>query len=134
MSEPLPGELLSAQRMEPEKFIAKMPAGQEEPAAHDLSEMEAGELTEARRIAGELVRLHRDGAIRSQKDASFDAHLLRDFDATYTGPARSVPAEPPGPMCRLPCSASAFLADSPWRNGEGSRRHGWLEGYKAGRN
>ena len=41
---------------------------------------------EPRRIAGELVRLHRDGAIRSHKDASFYAHLLRDFDATYTGP------------------------------------------------
>ena len=84
MSEPLPGEvLLSAQRLEP---MAKMPAGHEEPAAQDVSELDAGELTEARRIAGELVRLHRDGAIRSQKDASFYAHLLRDFGATYTGP------------------------------------------------
>ena len=50
--------------MEPEELIAKVPAKQEEPAAHDLSEMDAGELTEARHIAGELVRLHRDGAIR----------------------------------------------------------------------
>jgi hypothetical protein len=86
MSEPLPGELLSAQRMEPEEFIAKMPAGQEEPAAHDLSEMEAGELTEARRIPGELVRLHRDGAIKTAGDASFYANLIRDFGATYAGP------------------------------------------------
>jgi hypothetical protein len=43
------------------------------------------DLAEARRIAGELVRLHGDGAIRSQKDASFYAHLIRDLDATYTG-------------------------------------------------
>jgi hypothetical protein len=70
--------------MEPEELIAKVPAKQEEPATHDLSEMDAGELTEARHIAGELVRLHRDGAIRSQKDASFYVHLLRDFGATYT--------------------------------------------------
>jgi hypothetical protein len=41
---------------------------------------------EAHRIAAELVRLHRDGGIASQADASFYAHLLRDFDATYTGP------------------------------------------------
>ena len=42
--------------------------------------------SEAHRIAAELVRLHRDGAIRSHKDASFYAHLLCHFDAAYTGP------------------------------------------------
>jgi hypothetical protein len=39
----------------------------------------------AKKGAGELVRLQGDGAIRSQKDASFYAHLIRDLDATYTG-------------------------------------------------
>jgi hypothetical protein len=53
--------------------------------------------SEAHRIAAELVRLHGDGAIGSHNDASFYAYLLRDFDATYTGPARSVRADPPGP-------------------------------------
>jgi hypothetical protein len=45
--------------------------------------------TEARRIAAELDRLHRDGAIASKSahdlDAVFYARLLRDFGATYTG-------------------------------------------------
>ena len=44
---------------------------------------------EARRIAAELARLHRDGAIASKSahdpDAVFYARLLRDFGATYTG-------------------------------------------------
>ena len=47
---------------------------------------------EARRIAGELTRLHRDGAIASKAaldpDAVFYARLLRDFGATYTGRER----------------------------------------------
>jgi hypothetical protein len=48
--------------------------------------------TEARRIAAELARLHRDGAIASKSahdlDAIFYARLLRDFGATYTGRER----------------------------------------------
>ncbi len=48
---------------------------------------------EARRIAGELDRLHRDGAIASKAahdpDAVFYARLLRDFGATYIGSRRS---------------------------------------------
>ena len=40
---------------------------------------------EARRIAGELVKLHGAGAIKSDQDASFYANLIRTFDATYTG-------------------------------------------------
>ena len=47
---------------------------------------------EARRIAAELARLHRDGAIASKSahdpDAVFYARLLRDFGATYTGRER----------------------------------------------
>jgi hypothetical protein len=53
--------------------------------------------SEARRIATELVRLHRDGAVASQADASFYAHLLRDFGATYTGPKRAATPDPAGP-------------------------------------
>ena len=44
---------------------------------------------EACRIAAELARLHRDGAIASKSahdlDAVFYARLLRDFGAAYTG-------------------------------------------------
>ena len=47
---------------------------------------------EARRIAAQLDRLHRDGAIASKSahdpDAVFYARLLRDFGATYTGRER----------------------------------------------
>ena len=40
---------------------------------------------EARRVAGELVKVHRDGVIRGADDseAIFYARLLRIFDATY---------------------------------------------------
>jgi hypothetical protein len=97
MCEPLPCQLPSAQRLElVEEAMAKMPTREQEPAAQDFSELDA-ELTEARRIAGELVRLHRDGAIRSQKDAGFYAQLLRDFGAAYTGPVSSVPQDASGP-------------------------------------
>jgi hypothetical protein len=72
---------------------------------------------EAHRIAAELVRLHRDGAVASQADAMFYAHLLCDFGATYTGPVSSVPQDDLAPMCRLPSSASRSLAGSPWKKG-----------------
>ena len=47
----------------------------------------AGEDPEARRIAGELVKLHRDGAISGVDDpeAHFFASLLHAFGATYNG-------------------------------------------------
>jgi hypothetical protein len=32
----------------------------------------------------ELVRLHKAGAIKSEQDASFYAHLIRDFGASFT--------------------------------------------------
>ena len=48
---------------------------------------------EARRIAAQLDRLHRDGAIASKSahdpDAVFYAKLLRDFGAIYIGSRRS---------------------------------------------
>ena len=48
---------------------------------------------EAGRIARELVKLHRDGAIKSERDASFYANLIRDFGATYAGPPACAAAE-----------------------------------------
>ena len=48
---------------------------------------------EARRIAGELAKLNRDGAIKGPAGALFFACLIRDFGATYTGPVRRLPAE-----------------------------------------
>jgi hypothetical protein len=47
---------------------------------------------EAQRIAGELVKLHRDGAIKSEQDAEFYASVLKVFDATYE--ATTAPAIP----------------------------------------
>lgn len=52
---------------------------------------------EARRIAGELLKLHRDGAIKGAADASFFARLIRDFCATYTAPKRTAAPDPVGP-------------------------------------
>jgi hypothetical protein len=76
MSEPL-----LCQRGEP---MAKMPAGHEDAVAQREGELNAGELTQASRIACELIRLHRDGAIKEPADASFYANLVHLFDANYT--------------------------------------------------
>ena len=79
---------------------------------------------EARRIAGELDRLHRDGAIASKAahdpDAVFYARLLRDFGATYTGrervkaPARGNPSplggSPSKRRSQLPSATPAWPA------------------------
>ena len=54
---------------------------------------------EARRIARELVRLHKAGAIKSEQDASFYARLIRDFGASFTvrtGPVAPKPGAPNG--------------------------------------
>jgi hypothetical protein len=48
---------------------------------------------EAHRIAAELVRLHKAGAIKSEQDLSFYAHLIRDFGAAYIGKIMPVAAE-----------------------------------------
>jgi hypothetical protein len=40
---------------------------------------------EARRIAGELVKLHKAGAIKSDQDASLCANLVHLFVASFTG-------------------------------------------------
>lgn len=39
---------------------------------------------EARRIAGELVKLHKAGAVKSEQDASIYADLNRRFGASFT--------------------------------------------------
>jgi len=52
----------------------------------DEFSQEATFAQEARRVAGELVRLHRHGGIRSQADASFYANLIHTFRGNYTKP------------------------------------------------
>ena len=52
---------------------------------------------EARRIADELLKLHRDGAIKGPADASFFDRLIRDFCATYAAPRRTAAPDPVGP-------------------------------------
>ena len=44
----------------------------------------SADFNEARRIADELLKLHRDGAIKGPADASFYANLIHTFGATYT--------------------------------------------------
>jgi hypothetical protein len=61
------------------------PPAQSQPAATESQEHAPAEDPEARRIADELVKLYRSGAIKSQEDAEFYANLIRTFDATYTG-------------------------------------------------
>ena len=86
------------------------------------------DLDEARRIADELLKLHRDGAIKGPADASFFARLIRDFCATYTAPKRTAARTQLALMCQLLCSASAslgaLLGRAPKFFAEGSRRHG----------
>jgi hypothetical protein len=57
----------------------------------------SADLNEARRIADELLNLHRDGPIKRPSDASFFARLIRDFCATYTAPKRTAAPDPAGP-------------------------------------
>ena len=64
---------------------------------------------EARRIAGELVKLHRDGAIKGPDDpeAAFYAHLIHTFGATYlpAGTDDATPAGAPGSSPAMPSLA-----------------------------
>ena len=57
----------------------------------------SADFKEARRIADELLKLHRDGAIKGAADASFFARLIRDFCATYTAPKRTAAPDPACP-------------------------------------
>jgi hypothetical protein len=86
---------------------------------------------EARRIAAELVRLHEDGAIASQADAADFARLLRDFGATYTGPAQGL-SETAKPICAdcyaaRPRPSRAHHGRTAALSAEGSRRMAGLK-------
>jgi hypothetical protein len=56
-----------------------------EPQKED--ELSEADLAEARRIANELVKLHKAGAIKDADDfeAVFSAHFIRSFGATFIG-------------------------------------------------
>jgi hypothetical protein len=86
----------------------------DEPSPSIPGEHGAEQLAQARRIAQELVKLHRAGAIATKGDASFYANLIRDFDATYLGPMSNIGKDlPPGPYVptkaqRVPQPPTAF--------------------------
>jgi hypothetical protein len=67
------------------------------------------DLTEARRIARELVKLHRDGAIKTMGAPSFYANLVRDFGATYAGPPSASGPVTPLPESRHGCYYSGEI-------------------------
>jgi hypothetical protein len=73
-----------ANEMEATELRAKRESS---PVESGLPEAESGE---ARRIAGELAKLHRDGAIAGASDpeARFYAAFLHSFEATYGGRIR----------------------------------------------
>jgi hypothetical protein len=66
-SEPLPGE-------KSKKGVPSVP-----------EQLTPDQLAEAQRIAAELAKLHKAGALKSAEDAQFFAHLLKVFGATYAG-------------------------------------------------
>jgi hypothetical protein len=55
---------------------------------------------EARRIADELVKLHKAGAIKSEQDASFYANLIHLFGASFTVRTGSLVSNPGVPNGR----------------------------------
>ena len=78
--EPLPGSVKRAAPPAPPQ-----PAAKAEPPPPPAAATEPEELTEARRIAGELVKLYKAGAFSGPDDpeARFYACLLRDFKAEF---------------------------------------------------
>jgi hypothetical protein len=88
------------------------------------------DLDEARRIAYELLKLQRDGAIKEPADALFFASLIRDFCATYIAPKRTAAPDPAG-LCvptamqrvRVP---SGLSSEERQAFAEGSRRRNRL--------
>ncbi len=86
--EPLPGEKLQ-QPQDSEISVANAAKSEFHPLAGlktpENPALSPEDLAEARRIARELVKLHRDGAIKSERDSSFYANLIRGFGAAYTG-------------------------------------------------
>ena len=71
--------------------------GPSQPVEQNPTAKNGADFKEARRIADELLKLHRDGAIKGAADASFFARLIRDFCATYTAPKRTAAPDPAGP-------------------------------------
>ena len=71
--------------------------GASQPVEPNPTAKNSADFKEARRIADELLKLHRDGAIKGPSDASFFARLIRDFGATYTAPKRTAVPDPAGP-------------------------------------
>ena len=59
------------------------------------------DLNEARRIADELLKLHRDGATKGPTDASFYANLIHAFGATYTKANSSIEPSPTEPDAHM---------------------------------
>ena len=87
ITEPLPGPP-AVKRAEPATPLAPtQPAAKAEPPPPPAAATETEELTEARRIAGELVKLHKARAISGPDDpeARFYACLIRDFKAEFGG-------------------------------------------------
>jgi hypothetical protein len=68
-----------------------------QPVEQNPTAKNSADFKEARRIADELLKLDRDGAIKGAADASFFARLIRDFCATYTAPRRTAAPDPAGP-------------------------------------
>ena len=71
--------------------------GPSQPIEQNPTAKNSADFKEARRIADELLKLHREGAIKGPADASFFARLIRDFCATYTAPKRTAAPDPVGP-------------------------------------
>jgi hypothetical protein len=70
---------------------------------------------EAGRIAAELVRLQKAGAIKNEQDASSYANLIRLFGARFTCPRRGVSAKAwnakPGTGLRLNASGNRRIVE-----------------------
>ena len=83
VSQPLPGKSRRASE------TISHPAAERpvEPSASSSGELSEAGLTEARRIANELVKLHKAGAIRAAQDpeAAFYASLIHGYGAEFVG-------------------------------------------------
>jgi hypothetical protein len=79
-------------------------------APTDDSKLTPDDLAEARRIAGELVKLHARGIVKSSDDpeARFHAGILKMFGGTVVNGAKTAPATPAKPtaeqLVKIPSS------------------------------
>ena len=120
-SEPLPAPFLPpAPRLAGGRPEVSAPSRTTASECH-TPQLSRGDEIEARRIAGELDRLHRDGAIASKSahdlDAVFYARLLRDFGATCTGrsgPRQNAPKIlPDGEFAPRPAAENQWKVPDP---------------------